>query len=176
MSDELNEIVDNIAQPSAWIRIVLMAVFAIASYFVLLPFILVLSIAQSLFTLITGKCNANLRYFSATLELYFSQLFKFMTYLSDVKPYPFSNLPEVGDDSLEEESTPKKTNGVAKDEVKVSPASTGAAKPAAMKKAAPKKAAKKTTPKTTPKKAPKKTSKITKKPEKDTDGDGVSDS
>ena len=95
MSDKLDEIVDNITQPSAWIRILLMTVFAVASYFILLPLILVLSIAQALFTLITGKGNANIRYFSSTLELYISQLFKFMTYLSEVKPYPFSDLPEV---------------------------------------------------------------------------------
>jgi len=172
MSDELNEIVDNIAQPSVWIRILLMTVFAIASYFILLPLILVLSIAQALFILITGKVNANLRYFSATLELYFSQLFKFMTYLSEVRPYPFADLPEVDDDSLEEMSAPKKTNkktnGAAKDEVKASAANAVVATTVAKKKAAPKKTAKKKT----PKKAPK----IAAKPEKGSGGDGVSDS
>ena len=172
MSDELNEIADNITQPSVWIRLLLMTVFAIASYFLLLPLILVLSIAQALFTLITGKGNANLRYFSSALELYISQLFKFMTYLSEVKPYPFSDLPEVEDDSLQQESAPKKTSkktdGAAKDKVKVSAASTVAVKPAVKKKAATKKVAKK--------KAPKKAAKNIEKPEKDSGGDGVSDS
>ena len=173
MSDKLNEIVDNITQPSAWIRILLMTVFAVASYFVLLPLILVLSIAQALFTLITGKCNANIRYFSSTLELYISQLFKFMTYLSEVKPYPFSDLPEVEDDSLQQESTPKKTSkkadGAAKHEVKVFAASTAVVK----KKAATKKSAIKNVAK---KKAPKKAPKNIKKPEKNSGADGVSDS
>ena len=177
MSDELNEIVDNITQPSAWIRILLMTVFAVASYFILLPLILVLSIAQALFTLITGKGNANIRYFSSALELYISQLFKFMTYLSEVKPYPFSDLPEVEDDSLQQESAPKKTSkktdGAAKDEVKVSAASTVVVKPAVKKKAATKKSA---TKKVAKKKAPKKAAKNIEKPEKDSGGDGVSDS
>ena len=172
MSDALNEIVDNIAQPSAWIRILLMTVFAVAFYFLLLPLILVLSIAQALFTLITGKGNANIRYFSSALELYVTQLFKFMTYLSEVKPYPFSDLPEVEDDSLQQESAPKKTSkktdGAAKDKVKVSAASTVAVKPAVKKKAATKKVAKK--------KAPKKAAKNIEKPEKDPGGDRVSDS
>lgn len=182
MSDERNEIVDNITQPSAWIRMLLMAIFAVASYFVLLPLILVLSIAQALFTLITGKGNANIRYVSSTLELYISQLFKFMTYLSEVRPFPFSDLPEVEDDSLQEPSAPKKTSkktdGAAKDEVKVPAASTVVAKPAAKKKAATKKAAtKKVAPKkAAKKKAPKKAPKITEKPEKDAGDDGVSDS
>jgi hypothetical protein len=167
MSNERNEFVDTIAQPSVWIRVLLMAVFAVASYFVLLPLILVLSIAQSLFMLITGEANGNLKYFSATLELYFSQLFKFMTYLSEEKPYPFSDLPEVDDDSLEEKpvskKTKKKTNRAAKDEDKASAASSVVAIPVAKKKAAPKKAAKK--------KAPKKAPKITEKPKKDVSGD-----
>ena len=177
MSDKLNEIVDNITQPSAWIRILLMTVFAVASYFFLLPLILVLSIAQALFTLITGKGNANIRYFSSALELYVTQLFKFMTYLSEVKPYPFSDLPEVEDDSLQQESAPKKTSkktdGAAKGEVKVSAASTAVVKPAVKKKAATKKS---TIKKVAKKRAPKKAPKNIEKPEKDPDGDGVGDS
>ena len=173
MSDKLNEIIDNSTQPSAWIRILLMTVFAVASYFVLLPLILVLSIAQALFTLITGKGNANIRYFSSALELYISQIIKFMTYLSEVKPYPFSDLPEVEDDSLQQESAPKKmskkTDGAAKHEVKVFAASTVAVEPAVKGKAATKKSA---TKKVAKKKAPKKAPKIT---EKDAGGN-VSDS
>ena len=138
MSDELNEIVDNITKPSVWTRMLLMTIFAVASYFVLLPLILVLSIAQALFTIITGKGNANIRYFSSALELYTSQLFKFMTYLSEVKPFQFSDLPQVEDDSLQEKSAPKKTikktDVAAKDEVKVSAASAFVAKPAIKKK------------------------------------------
>ena len=173
MSDQLNEIVDSITQPSAWIRILLMTVFAVASYFVLLPLILILSIAQALFTLITGKGNANIMYFSSALELYTSQLFKFMTYLSDVKPYPFSVFPEIEDDSLQQKSAPKKagkkTDVAAKNEVKVPAASTVVAKPAVKKKVATKKSA-------TKKVAKKKTAKNIVKPEHDAGDDGVSDS
>lgn len=136
MSKELNEIADNISQPTAWIRVLFMALFALASYFVLLPLILVLSIAQALFKLITGDINANLKYFSATLELYFEQLFKFMTYLSEEKPFPFSDLPEVEDDSLQEEPSPKK-------ESKEEASAAAAKKPAAKKKTVKKKAVKK---------------------------------
>jgi len=49
MSDELIEIVDNIKQPSVWIRVLFMIVFALASYIIILPLVLVLSIAQALF-------------------------------------------------------------------------------------------------------------------------------
>ncbi|PCI78981.1 MAG: glucose-1-phosphate thymidylyltransferase [SAR86 cluster bacterium] len=167
MSDELNEIVDNITQPSAWIRVLFMTLFAVASYFVLLPLILVLSIAQALFALITGKDNANLRYFAATLELYISQLIKFMTYISEVKPYPFSDLPEVEDDSLQEKPAPKKSNEEA-NEAAASTTSAVEKKPAAKRKTVKKKAAKK--------KAAKKAPKATEKPEADTGSGDVSDS
>lgn len=163
MSKELNEIVDNVIQPAVWIRVLFMAVFAIASYFILLPLILVLSIAQALFTLITGQCNANLRYFSATLTLYVTQVLEFLTYLSDVKPFPFSDLPEVEDGSLQEQSAPKK-GGKEKAPATV----TAAEKPAAKKKAVKKKAAKK--------KAAKKSPKTVEKPESDVPDKDASDS
>lgn len=158
MSKERNEIVDNIIQPPAWIRALFVAVFVMASYFVLLPLVLVLSIAQALFTIITGSANANLKYFSAALELYVSQLFKFMTYLSDVKPFPFSGFPEVKDDSLLKESAVKKGT-----KEKASATSAAVKKPAAKKKSVKKKAAKKS-PRTT------------EKPEVDAGDKGASDS
>lgn len=133
MSDELLEIVDNMKQPSVWIRILFMAVFVIGSYLLILPLIVILSIGQALFTLFTGKPNANLLYFAATLELYASQVIRFLTYVSEEKPFPFSDLPELEDSSLAEaEATQKKANG-----------SAAKSKPAAAKKAPAKKAAKK---------------------------------
>lgn len=158
MSDELDEIVDNITERSFWVRILFMIAFAIAAYIILLPLILVLSIAQALFTLITGQSNANLRYFSATLALYVPQVIEFLTYLSDAKPYPFSDLPEVEDDSLQEEPAAKsktktkekqaseKENADSSAEAtaeKKTPARKTAKKKAVKKKVAKKKAAKK---------------------------------
>jgi hypothetical protein len=162
MSDDLNEVADNIIQPSAWIRVLFLALFALASYFVLLPLILVLSIAQALFTLITGDTNANLRYFSSALELYVVQLFKFMTYLSEEKPFPFSDLPEVEDDSLPEEPAAKKES-----KEKASATSTAAKKPAAKKPAAKKTPVKK---KVAKKKAAKKAPKIEEKADAGSEG------
>lgn len=141
MSDEFEGIVDNIKERSVWIRILFMIGFAIAAYIIIVPLILVLTIAQALFTLITGQGNANLRYFAATLALYVNQLIEFLTYLSEVKPYPFSELPEVEDDSLQEQSVAKSAN---KQETR----KPSAAKKKAVKKKAVKKPAKKKAPKT----------------------------
>ena len=163
MSKKLDKSIDNVIQSPVWIRTLLVAVFAIASYFILLPLIIVLSIAQGLFTLITGNANANLKYFSAVLELYISQLFRFLTYLSEVKPYPFSNLPEVEDVSLENEPTRKKesTEGAS---AKRTTAKESAAKKKTIKK------------KATKKKAEKKPSGAANKPETGAGNDGAGDS
>jgi Domain of unknown function (DUF4389) len=163
MSDELDDFVDNIREPSFWARILLMIIFALASYVILLPLILVLSIAQALFTLITGQSNANLRYFSATLVLYVAQVIQYLTYLTDVKPYPFSDLPEVEDKSLEEKASSSKNSSANKPTNKSD-------KPAAKKAAAPKKVKKKAA----KKKAVKKASKSVEKPA--ADADSASDS
>ena len=163
MSKKLDKSIDNVIQSPVWIRTLLVAVFAIASYFILLPLIIVLSIAQGLFTLITGNANANLKYFSAVLELYISQLFRFLTYLSEVKPYPFSNLPEVEDVSLENEPTRKKESTK-----EVSAKRTTAKESAAKKKTIKKKATKK--------KAEKKPSGAANKPETGAGNDGAGDS
>ena len=147
MSDELLEIVDNIKQPSVWIRILFMVVFGVASYVLILPLIIILSIAQTLFVLITGETNENLKYFSASLELYVSQLFKFLTYLEEEKPFPFSDFPEVEDSSMTEApvARARKANGSSADAGKSKSASTRKAgtKKAPARKSATKKAAKK---------------------------------
>jgi len=170
MSKEANEVIDNIVQSSVWIRVLFMAAFAVASYFILLPLIIVLSIAQALFMLITAQNNANLRYFSATLALYVTQVVEYLTYLSEEKPYPFSDFPEVKDNSLDEDSATKsakkqprkKTNDAAKGEAKVPAENTAEKDSAAAKKTAVKsKAVKKK--KVAKKKAVKKASKAVEK-------------
>lgn len=46
--------------------------------------------------LITGKINDKLYRFSIGLTAYFYQLVQFFTYRSDLKPYPFSEWPSEG--------------------------------------------------------------------------------
>lgn len=138
MSDELEEFVDNIKERPIWMRILFMIAFAVAASMIIVPLIFVLSFAQALFVLITGQVNANLKYFSATLSLYVTQLFEFLTFLSDVKPFPFSDLLEVEDESLQETSAKKEDKASSTASVAKS-----AAKKKSVKKPAKKKVAKK---------------------------------
>ena len=99
MSEKLDNIIDNLKQPSVWVRIILMVAFAVVLYPVFLV-LLVLMIAQMLFVIITGESNANLRSLGAALSTYIFQIVQFMSYVTDVKPFPFSDFPKAENDDL----------------------------------------------------------------------------
>jgi len=89
MSDEF---VKNLKQPSAWLRVLFMAGFVLALY-VAGVILMVITLAQILFSLITGTDNANLRHLGSSLTNYVSQILEFLTYNSHDKPFPFAAFP-----------------------------------------------------------------------------------
>ena len=99
MSEKLDNIIDNLKQSSVWVRIILMVAFAVVLYPVFLV-LLVLMIAQMLFVIITGESNANLRSLGVALSAYIFQIVQFMSYVTDVKPFPFSDSPKAKNDDL----------------------------------------------------------------------------
>jgi len=115
MTEDVDQIVDNLKQPSSWIRLVFMIGFAILLYVIIAPVIFVLMLVQALFVLITGDYNSNLRYLGAALAQYVLQILQFISYNSDVQPFPFADFPKVeveagfdngGDDSDIDEEPP----------------------------------------------------------------------
>ena len=129
MSEKLDNIIDNLKQPSVWVRIILMVAFAVVLYPVFLV-LLVLMIAQMLFVIITGESNANLRSLGVALSAYIFQIVQFMSYVTDVKPFPFSDFPKAENDDLN-----------VSNEIKQNKKSTVINKKPAAKKAAKKKTA-----------------------------------
>ena len=129
MSEKLDNIIDNLKQPSVWVRIILMFAFAVVLYPVFLV-LLVLMIAQMLFVIITGESNANLRSLGVALSAYIFQIVQFMSYVTDVKPFPFSDFPKAENDDLN-----------VSNEIKQNKKSTVINKKPAAKKAAKKKTA-----------------------------------
>ncbi|MEQ8952505.1 MAG: DUF4389 domain-containing protein [Gammaproteobacteria bacterium] len=89
----MDEIVDNLREPSSWIRILFMLAFATVLYIVIAPLLLVLMLAQALFSVITGSSNQNLGYLGSALIQYVAQILAFITYNSEEKPFPFSDFP-----------------------------------------------------------------------------------
>ena len=98
MSEKFDEIVDNLRKPNSWIRLVFMIAFAVFLYLIIAPVILVIMIAQVLFTLLTGSQNTNLKDFSNALAQYIYQILKFLLYGIEDKPFPFTDFPKVRDD------------------------------------------------------------------------------
>ncbi len=91
MSDD---IVENLKQPSQWLRIAFMLALAIALY-VASVILTLLTLAQAVFSLLTGSDNKNLRALGRDLATYVKQILDFLTYNSEIKPFPFSDYPSA---------------------------------------------------------------------------------
>lgn len=89
MSDE---IVENLKKTSAWLRVLFMAVFVVALY-VAGVVLLVLMLAQIVFSLVNGADNTNLRRLGANLSEYVAQILAFLTYNNEERPFPFAQFP-----------------------------------------------------------------------------------
>lgn len=96
MSDD---IVENLKQPSQWFRVAFMVVFAVVLYVVGLVLTL-LTVAQILFSLLTGSDNENLRALGKDLSTYVHQILAFLTYNSDYKPFPFAAYPSADESAV----------------------------------------------------------------------------
>ena len=165
MSEDLDDFVENLREPSAWARVAFMLGFSIVLYMVIIPLTLLLTLAQALFSVFTGEDNENLRNFGASLLAYISQVVRFLTFNSDERPFPFSDFPEGGGEG-EIEGAQAKPRAQAEQAVADSPAGSeraAAIKPAAKKMVKRKSPSKKADKKTT-KKAKKKAAKKTVKP------------
>lgn len=142
MSDDLNQVVDNMKQSSSWLRILFMIVFCIALYVAGIVVVFVM-IAQALFTLLSGSDNRNLRRLGASLSEYVHDVLQFITYNSETRPFPFSPFPQVPeqdeDDAGFDRDDDDDDNG--QDDT---PAASSGRKPASPKPAARKRPARKT--------------------------------
>tara|TARA_B100000579_G_C22826556_1_gene853455 strand:+ start:1213 stop:1533 length:321 start_codon:yes stop_codon:yes gene_type:complete len=85
----------NVNKPNfnpALIRLLYMVAFGIIAYILIWP-LLALSVIQFGFQLFEGIPNSRLVNLSNQIILYIVQIFDYITYQTDQKPYPFSSLP-----------------------------------------------------------------------------------
>ena len=137
MSEEFEDIVDNLREPSVWIRILFMVGFALLLYLVITPVLLVLGLAQALFVLFTGEDNEKLRGLGGALAEYVHQILSFFTYNTNEKPFPFSDFPEMNfpDGTSAEGSTSSRPATESEETKSTSKKKTTKKKAAAKKKA-----------------------------------------
>lgn len=87
------DVKQNLRNVDNWVRGLFIVIFAVIFYF-LVGIIWLLVIFQFLTTVITGKLNNQLENFSGVLTDYALQILDYVTYQSDLKPFPFSPLPD----------------------------------------------------------------------------------
>ena len=96
MINKLNRF--NISKPNfnpALLRLPYMAAFGVIAYILIWP-LLALSVIQFGFHLFEGIPNARLVSLSNQLISYILQIFDYISYKTDQKPFPFSSLPVKG--------------------------------------------------------------------------------
>ena len=117
MAEKLDNIIGNLKQGSAWVRVILMIAFAVVLYVIIPAIFLVLMLTQTLFVFITGDSNDNLRVLGTALSKYIFEVLQFLSYASDNRPFPFSAFPSVENDDFSfntEEKSDEKIRDVKK--------------------------------------------------------------
>ena len=117
MAEKLDNIIGNLKQGSAWVRVILMIAFAVVLYVIIPAIVLVLMLTQKLFVFITGDSNDNLRVLGTALSKYIFEVLQFLSYASDNRPFPFSAFPSVENDDFSfntEEKSDEKIRDVKK--------------------------------------------------------------
>lgn len=114
MSGNLKE---NVTRGSIWLRLVWMIVLGIA-FNVAQVVVFAISVFQFLSSLFTGNTNENLTRLSHSLARYLQKIVKFMTFVSEEKPFPFSPWDEQSQEPTSEpEITDKPAAASESDEV-----------------------------------------------------------
>lgn len=101
------QMVNNFKSESRWLRLVFMVVFGVVAYLAAF-LVMLIAIVQVVHGFIMSEPNARLLKFSAGVNRYIFQIAGFLTYNSDVKPYPFSDWPVSAHCEKRAEKEPKK--------------------------------------------------------------------
>ena len=113
MNQELKQ---NLLSQRQWVRLLFMVLFIMCLYAAVFIAAIIIP-AQFIFSLITGENNPKLRRFSANLSYYIYQVFLFLTYNTEKKPFPFDDFHDVSSSSTlhehaEESDTEVETSDV----------------------------------------------------------------
>lgn len=90
MSEDLKQ---NLSRSSIWMRLLYMLLFTV--FYSLAEVVLVAVVTfQFLITLFTGTPNGRLLKFGKSLSTYVYQVLRYLTFNSEVRPFPFGDWPE----------------------------------------------------------------------------------
>jgi len=103
-----DEIKTNLLDVDQWIRILFMALFAVAAWLILSGLI-VLVLVQTLIMLVSGEPNRNLQKAAYMFGCYLQEIIQFMAYNTNKKPYPFADFPSA--DNIDSATTEAESSG-----------------------------------------------------------------
>ena len=86
------DVKQNVRNVDTWMRGFFIVIFGVILYF-LIGIVWLLVIFQFVTKVLTGNLNEQLAKFSTNLTQYALQLLNYVTYQSEVRPFPFSSLP-----------------------------------------------------------------------------------
>ena len=87
-------VVNNLKSESRWLRLVFMVIFGVVAYLAAF-LVMLIAMVQAVHGFIMGEPNDRLLGFSAGVNQFIYQIASFLTYNSDIKPYPFSDWPKA---------------------------------------------------------------------------------
>jgi len=94
MSQQTEQVKENLQNSNQWMRILYMILFWFILYFSMMVIGAIIFV-QVLFALVTGKENKNMRDFSADLIVFIKQTLSFLSYNDNRKPFPFAAWGDV---------------------------------------------------------------------------------
>lgn len=93
MSVEQHSVRYNMLSAEIWIRLAFMVVFAVMLKLAIIV-LAALTVIQFLLALITGAPNGNLTQFGASTSRFVFQAWRYLSFASEEKPFPFQDWPE----------------------------------------------------------------------------------
>ena len=97
MSEQIDELVENLKRPSLWKRVFFTLGFALLFNIILVPLVLLMVLVQVAFSLFAGEKNSNLADLSEKLVAYLVEVLGFLLFTTEHKPFPFKDFPGSGE-------------------------------------------------------------------------------
>ena len=97
MSEQIDELVENLKRPSLWKRVFFTLGFALLFNIILVPLVLLMVLVQVAFSLFAGEKNSNLADLSEKLVAYLVEVLGFLLFTTEHKPFPFNDFPGLGE-------------------------------------------------------------------------------
>ncbi len=100
------ELEHNVKSGSQWLRLLHFILFAVVFYIGSIVLFWI-TLFQFLHALISSKPNKQVQNFGSSLSKYFHEMIAYFTYVSDKRPFPFSDWPKA--EKIKEAAPAKKT-------------------------------------------------------------------